>query len=70
MPLAATVPNSASPAPPSTGIGIAATIAPIFGNSPRTTRIPPLAATTKRLLMPVMRDQPDVLGEGAGRRSS
>ena len=58
MPLAATVPNSARPAPPSTGIGIVATIAPIFGNSPRTTRITPLAATTNRLLIPVIATSP------------
>ena len=50
--------NSAKPAPPSTGVGIAATIAPTFGNSPSTTRIRPLAATTKRLLMPVMATRP------------
>ena len=70
MPLAATVANSARPAPPSTGSGIAATIAPTFGNRPSTTRITPLAATTNRLLMPVMRHQSDVLGERAGRRRS
>ena len=58
MPLAATVPNNASPAPPSTGSGIAAMIAPSFGKSPSTSRIPPLTATTKRLLMPVSATSP------------
>ena len=32
MPLAATMPNSAMPAPPSTGCGMPSTIAPIFGS--------------------------------------
>ena len=41
MPDAATVPKSTRPAPPSTGIGTAATIAPAFGSSPRTMRIAP-----------------------------
>ena len=44
MPLAATVPNRARPAPPSTGSGTSATKAPSTGKSPRKTRIPPLTA--------------------------
>ena len=58
MPLAATVPNSASPAPPSTGSGIDAMIAPSLGTSPSATRMMPLTATTKRLLMPVIATRP------------
>src|SRR4029078_11275095 len=56
--LAATVPNSASPAPPSTGSGIDAMIAPSLGTSPSATRMMPLTATTKRLLMPVIATSP------------
>ena len=52
------MPNSASPAPPSTGSGSAATIAPTFGKSPSTSRITPLTATTNRLLMPVSATSP------------
>src|SRR5215216_2861674 len=59
MPLAATVPNSTSPAPPRTGSGTTATIAPRTGNRPSSSsRITPLTATTKRLLMPVTATSP------------
>ena len=58
MPLAATVPNRASPAPPRTGSGTRATSAPRMGKRPRKTRIPPPTATTNRLLMPVIATRP------------
>ena len=47
------MPNIAIPAPPRTGYGIDATTAPAFGNNPNNIRIPPEAATTKRLFTPV-----------------
>ena len=46
IPLAATVPNRTMPAPPRTGLGIAATTRPITGRSPSATRIRPPVATT------------------------
>ena len=58
MPLAATVPNSTMPAPPSTGVGTAAMIRPRTGSRPRTTRIAPPALTTNRLFTPVMATRP------------
>src|SRR5262245_42820570 len=58
MPEAATVPNSTSPAPPSTGYGIAATTRPSTGNTPRIIKITPPAVTTKRLLTPVIATRP------------
>src|SRR5699024_9690418 len=45
IPLAATDPNSTSPAPPSTGSGIDWTTRPTTGRSPRTTRMAPPVAT-------------------------
>src|SRR5215831_8636713 len=53
IPLAATVPNIAIAAPPSTGCGMAAMISPSTGSRPSTTRIPPANATTYRLCTPV-----------------
>jgi hypothetical protein len=58
MPLAATVPNSASPAPPSTGRGIAAMTPPSFGTKPSASSLKPLVATTNRLRIPVMATRP------------
>lgn len=46
MPLAATVPNSTIPAPPSTEVGTAAMTRPMIGSRPRVTRISPPVATT------------------------
>ena len=46
MPTTATVANIAIAAPPSTGCGMAATIAPAFGISPMMIMITPAAATT------------------------
>src|SRR5215212_8585642 len=58
IPVAATVPKSAKPAPPSTGRGIAATTAASLGKSPSRIRNTPAAATTQRLLTPVRRTSP------------
>ncbi len=58
MPVAATMPNMHRPAPPSTACGIDATTSPIFGNSPKASRMPPDTATTKRLRTPVMPTSP------------
>src|SRR5699024_12657212 len=58
MPEAATVPNNTIPAPPRTGIGIAATTCPSHGTSPRTTIIPPPAVTTHLDLTPVSATSP------------
>ena len=46
MPVAATMPNITSPAPPSTTVGSASTSAPIFGISPSTIMIAPPATQT------------------------
>ena len=58
MPLAMTMPNMATPAPPKTEFGIEATTAAIFGNKPRAIRMIPEAATTKRLLTRVTAIRP------------
>ena len=63
MPTTATVANIASAAPPSTGGGMLATIAPALGISPMMIMITPAVATTQRLLTPGQPDQADVLGE-------
>lgn len=57
-PLAATVANRTSPAPPRTGSGRAATAAPGFRTRPSTTRIMPPTETAKRLLVPVTATRP------------
>ncbi len=49
IPLAATVPKSTIPAPPRTGCGTSETNEPRTGKRPSRIRIPPPAATTKRL---------------------
>ena len=46
MPTTATVPNSMMPAPPRTGGGMAATMAPTFGMSPMIIMNSPAVATT------------------------
>ncbi|MNG38523.1 hypothetical protein D3C84_1262650 [compost metagenome] len=46
IPLAATVPNSTMPAPPSTEVGTAAITRPMKGSRPRITRNKPPVATT------------------------
>ena len=46
MPAAATIPNITITPPPSTGNGIDATAAPIFGIKPQTTRMAPAMVTT------------------------
>ena len=46
MPAAATIPNRAIPAPPSTARGTPSTMAEIFGMSPRMMRMPPAAVAT------------------------
>ena len=58
IPLAMTMPNMATPAPPKTEFGIEATTAAIFGNKPRAMRMIPEAATTKRLLTRVTAIRP------------
>ena len=58
MPAAATDPKSTMPAPPSTGSGIAFMTRPSTGSRPSSTRMPPPAATTNRLLMPVSATMP------------
>ena len=57
-PTTATVANIARAAPPSTGCGMPATIAPAFGTSPSRIMITPAAATTQRLLTRVSRTRP------------
>jgi hypothetical protein len=69
MPVAATMPNITSPAPPSTKVGSASTSAPIFGMRPSTIRMMPPATQTKRLRTPVTPTRPtfcenDGVGEG------
>ena len=46
MPVAATMPNITSPAPPSTNCGIASTKAAIFGSMPSTIMMMPPATQT------------------------
>ena len=58
MPTTATVPNRAIPAPPSTGGGMAATIAPTLGTRPMRIMNSPAVATTQRLLTLVSRTSP------------
>lgn len=58
MPLAATMPNSAMPAPPSTARGTPSTSADTLGSRPRTTRIAPAAVATKRDRTPVSETSP------------
>ncbi|ALE77313.1 hypothetical protein WY02_01125 [Pseudonocardia sp. AL041005-10] len=58
IPLAATVPNSTMPAPPSTGCGIAENTADAIGESPSTSRSSPPAATANRLRIPVSATSP------------
>ena len=58
MPVAATMPNITSPAPPSTTVGSASTSAPIFGIRPSTIMIAPPATQTKRERMPVTPTRP------------
>ena len=58
IPLAMTMPNMATPAPPKTELGMEATTAAIFGNKPRAMRMIPDAATTKRLLTRVTAIRP------------
>ena len=58
MPVAATMPNITSPAPPSTTVGSASTSAPIFGIRPSTTMMTPPATQTKRERMPVTPTRP------------
>jgi hypothetical protein len=58
IPITPTVANRTSAAPPSTGRGTAATIAPILGRSPKTIMIAPATATTQRLLTRVRRTSP------------
>ena len=58
IPTAATVANNVSAAPPSTGLGIEATIAATLGRNPSRIMNTPAAATTQRLLIPVSRTSP------------
>ena len=58
MPTTATVANMASAAPPSTGRGMLATMAPALGIRPITIMITPAVATTQRLLTRVSRTSP------------
>ena len=57
-PLAATMPNSATPAPPSTGSGMPSTTAAILGSRPSSTRMMPAPVATWRVLTPVMATSP------------
>ena len=63
MPDAATIPNRAMPAPPSTARGTPSTTAETLGISPSTTRMTPAAVATQRERDAGQRDQPDVLRE-------
>ena len=58
MPVAATMPNITSPAPPSTTVGSDSTSAPIFGIRPSTIMITPPATQTKRERTPVTPTSP------------
>ena len=58
MPDAATIPNRAMPAPPSTALGTPSTIAETLGIRPRTTRITPAAVATNRERTPVSETRP------------
>ena len=69
MPLAATVPNSASPAPPSTGSGSAATTAPTFGNRPEHHQDHAADRDDEPALDAGERHQADVLRERADREA-
>ena len=67
MPPTAIIPNIRTPAPPSTGLGMIATRAPILGKTPVIIRMTPARATTNRLATPVRGMMPmfwlkDVLG--------
>ena len=57
-PVAATMPNITSPAPPSTTCGTASTSAAIFGSNPSTSMIAPPATVTKRERTPVTPTSP------------
>ena len=57
-PLAATIPNSAIPAPPSTACGMPSTTPPSLGISPRTTSTPPANVATKRERTPLSETSP------------
>ena len=58
MPVAATMPNITSPAPPSTTVGSDSTSAAILGSRPSTSRMMPAATQTKRLFTPVTATSP------------
>lgn len=58
IPLAATDPNSTTPAPPSTGRGTTAISDAAMGHRPIRTRKPPPVATTYRLRMRVIATRP------------
>ena len=58
MPAEATIPNMTITPPPSTGKGIEAIIAPIFGIRPHTTIIKPAIVTTWRDIIPVIPTMP------------
>ena len=58
MPVAATMPNITSPAPPSTNCGMDSTKAAIFGSRPSTIMIRPAATQTQRLFTPVTPTRP------------
>jgi hypothetical protein len=55
MPLAATMPNSATPAPPGTATGMPATMPPNLGGRPGRIRTAPAKVATKRDLTPATR---------------
>ena len=58
MPVAATMPNITSPAPPSTKVGMDSTSAAILGSRPSTTMMTPPATQTQRLFTPVTPTKP------------
>ncbi len=58
MPLAATIPNSATPAPPRTACGMPSTIPPSLGMRPSTISTAPAKVATKRDLTPVKETRP------------
>ena len=57
-PDAATMPNSATPAPPRTALGTPSTTAPTLGTRPSTTRMPPAIVATYRDPTPVRLTSP------------
>ena len=57
-PVAATMPNMTSPAPPSTTSGTDSTSADIFGSRPRSSMITPPQAVTQRERTPVTPTSP------------